>query len=62
MKQISIKHIINYYSSDKTIRVWKWNVGVGFLEEGYSPLMGHKYSVTSVKISPQVCVSHSHLN
>ncbi|XP_055313045.1 WD repeat, SAM and U-box domain-containing protein 1-like isoform X2 [Sitodiplosis mosellana] len=40
-------------SSDKTIRVWKWHVGCGFLEESYSPLLGHKYGITSVKVSPQ---------
>lgn len=43
------------YRSDKTIRVWKWHVGCGFLEESYSPLLGHKYGITSVKVSPQVC-------
>lgn len=48
--------IYTFYYSDKLIRVWKWNVGSGFLEESYSPLKGHKYSVTSVRISPQVCV------
>ncbi|XP_055379742.1 uncharacterized WD repeat-containing protein alr3466-like [Condylostylus longicornis] len=39
-------------SSDKTIRLWKWIVGSGFVEESISPLRGHTYGVTSVKISP----------
>lgn len=43
-----------YSQSDKTIRVWRWNVGCGFLEESFSPLLGHRYGVTSVKVSPQV--------
>ena len=42
------------FFSDKTIRVWKWISGDGFVEEPFSPLKGHKYGVTSVKISPQV--------
>ncbi|XP_055918996.1 uncharacterized WD repeat-containing protein alr3466-like [Eupeodes corollae] len=41
-------------SSDKTIRIWKWEVGLGFVEDSnISPLLGHKYGVTSVKISPK---------
>ncbi|XP_055688032.1 WD repeat, SAM and U-box domain-containing protein 1-like isoform X2 [Lutzomyia longipalpis] len=40
-------------SSDKTVRVFRWIVGSGFVEENFSPLLGHKYGVTSVKMSPQ---------
>uniref|UniRef100_A0A1B0D8Q3 Aminoacyl-tRNA synthetase class II (D/K/N) domain-containing protein n=1 Tax=Phlebotomus papatasi TaxID=29031 RepID=A0A1B0D8Q3_PHLPP len=44
-------------SSDKTVRVFRWVVGSGFVEESFSPLTGHKYGVTSVKMSPQVYIS-----
>ncbi|XP_059616079.1 WD repeat, SAM and U-box domain-containing protein 1-like isoform X2 [Phlebotomus argentipes] len=40
-------------SSDKTVRVFRWQVGSGFVEESFSPLIGHKYGVTSVRMSPQ---------
>ncbi|XP_034952445.1 WD repeat, SAM and U-box domain-containing protein 1-like [Chelonus insularis] len=40
-------------SGDKKVRVWEWHQGVGYEEVSYSPLMGHKYGVTCVKISPQ---------
>nr|CAI5824458.1 unnamed protein product [Callosobruchus analis] len=40
-------------SSDKTVRVWDWQPGSGFVERQNSPLKGHKYQVTCVKISPQ---------
>lgn len=43
-----------YDCSDKTVRAWRWVVGQGFVEESFSPLLGHKYGVTSVRISPQV--------
>ncbi|XP_050096821.1 WD repeat, SAM and U-box domain-containing protein 1-like [Anopheles aquasalis] len=40
-------------SSDKTVRVWRWNPGHGFQEASYSPLLGHRYGVTSVRVSPK---------
>lgn len=40
--------------SDKTVRAWRWQLGDGFVEEPFSPLLGHKYGVTSVHVSPQV--------
>uniref|UniRef100_A0A1L8DNJ1 Putative wd40 domain protein n=1 Tax=Nyssomyia neivai TaxID=330878 RepID=A0A1L8DNJ1_9DIPT len=40
-------------SSDKTVRVFRWIVGSGFVEESFSPLLGHKYGVTCVRMSPQ---------
>ncbi|XP_017890278.1 WD repeat, SAM and U-box domain-containing protein 1-like [Ceratina calcarata] len=40
-------------SGDKRIRVWQWKVGAGYVEAHFSPLQGHKYGVTSVKVSPQ---------
>ncbi|XP_044265114.1 WD repeat, SAM and U-box domain-containing protein 1-like isoform X1 [Tribolium madens] len=40
-------------SSDKTIRLWEWVRGSGYVERSYSPLRGHKYQVTCVRISPQ---------
>ncbi|KAL5286262.1 WDSUB1 family protein [Megaselia abdita] len=44
-------------SSDKTIRVFKWIAGSGFTEDkSFSPLTGHKYAVTCVRISPQGAV------
>ncbi|CAD7077343.1 unnamed protein product [Hermetia illucens] len=46
-------------SSDKTVRIWKWTVGEGFVEEDFSPLLGHKYGVTCVRISPQVSICYS---
>jgi len=38
---------------DKRIRVWEWQTGSGYVEAYFSPLTGHKYGVTSVKVSPQ---------
>lgn len=46
-------HLLFTGSSDKTVRVWRWNVGKGFVEEVFSPLLGHKYGVTCVRVSPQ---------
>uniref|UniRef100_A0A8D8CHR1 WD repeat, SAM and U-box domain-containing protein 1 n=2 Tax=Culex pipiens TaxID=7175 RepID=A0A8D8CHR1_CULPI len=43
-------------SSDKTVRVWRWTAGSGFSEESFSPLLGHKYGVTSVRVSPKGAV------
>ncbi|KAF5304695.1 hypothetical protein FQA39_LY09472 [Lamprigera yunnana] len=40
-------------SSDKTVRVWRWLPGSGYVEHSYSPLKGHKYGVTCVRVSPQ---------
>ncbi|KAK0158268.1 hypothetical protein PV328_009292 [Microctonus aethiopoides] len=40
-------------SGDKRVRIWKWRQGVGYEEASFSPLMGHKYGVTCVKVSPQ---------
>ncbi|CAL7950830.1 unnamed protein product [Xylocopa violacea] len=40
-------------SGDKHVRVWKWEMGKGYIEAYFSPLQGHKYGVTSVKVSPQ---------
>ncbi|XP_011306980.1 WD repeat, SAM and U-box domain-containing protein 1-like [Fopius arisanus] len=38
---------------DKCVRVCKWQQAVGYAEVSYSPLKGHKYGVTCVKVSPQ---------
>ncbi|XP_015187428.1 PREDICTED: WD repeat, SAM and U-box domain-containing protein 1 isoform X1 [Polistes dominula] len=40
-------------SGDKRVRVWEWQQGTGYVEAFFSPLLGHKYGVTSVKVSPQ---------
>ncbi|XP_050590838.1 WD repeat, SAM and U-box domain-containing protein 1-like isoform X2 [Bombus affinis] len=40
-------------SGDKRVRVWQWRSGEGYVEAYFSPLQGHKYGVTSVKVSPQ---------
>ncbi|CAG9766318.1 unnamed protein product [Ceutorhynchus assimilis] len=40
-------------SSDKTIRIWDWHKGTGYVERQNSPLRAHKYQVTCVKISSQ---------
>ncbi|KAK2589010.1 hypothetical protein KPH14_001855 [Odynerus spinipes] len=40
-------------SGDKRVRVWEWQNGTGYVEAFFSPLLGHKYGVTSVKVSPQ---------
>ncbi|XP_015610586.1 WD repeat, SAM and U-box domain-containing protein 1 isoform X2 [Cephus cinctus] len=40
-------------SGDKRVRVWEWQRGLGYVEVSYSPLLGHKYGVTCVKVSPQ---------
>ncbi|XP_048523830.1 WD repeat, SAM and U-box domain-containing protein 1 isoform X3 [Dendroctonus ponderosae] len=39
-------------SSDKTVRVWDWISGSGYVERPQSPLRVHKYQVTCVRISP----------
>ncbi|XP_058121391.1 uncharacterized WD repeat-containing protein alr2800-like [Anopheles ziemanni] len=43
-------------SSDKTVRVWRWAAGSGFREDAFSPLLGHRYGVTSVRVSPKGAV------
>uniref|UniRef100_A0A182ILS3 Uncharacterized protein n=1 Tax=Anopheles atroparvus TaxID=41427 RepID=A0A182ILS3_ANOAO len=43
-------------SSDKTVRVWRWTAGSGYREEPFSPLLGHRYGVTSVRVSPKGAV------
>ncbi|XP_066142356.1 WD repeat, SAM and U-box domain-containing protein 1-like isoform X2 [Euwallacea fornicatus] len=40
-------------SSDKTIRIWDWINGSGYVERQQSPLRAHKYQVTCVRVSPQ---------
>ncbi|XP_053982976.1 WD repeat, SAM and U-box domain-containing protein 1-like isoform X1 [Hylaeus volcanicus] len=40
-------------SGDKRVRVWQWKAGSGYVEAYFSPLLGHKYGVTSVKVSPR---------
>ncbi|XP_063976386.1 WD repeat, SAM and U-box domain-containing protein 1-like [Diachasmimorpha longicaudata] len=40
-------------SGDKNVRVLEWQQFVGYQETPYSPLKGHKYGVTCVKVSPQ---------
>ncbi|KAL7306022.1 hypothetical protein TKK_0001488 [Trichogramma kaykai] len=40
-------------SGDKKVRVWEWQQGQGFIEAAFSPFIGHKYGITSVKVSPQ---------
>lgn len=50
---INNSRTINYDNSDKTVRIWEWVRGSGYVERPYSPLRGHKYQVTCVRISPQ---------
>ncbi|KAG7206559.1 hypothetical protein KM043_000247 [Ampulex compressa] len=40
-------------SGDKSVRVWEWRRGTGYVESQFSPLRGHKYGVTCVKVSPR---------
>lgn len=40
--------------SDKTVRLYRWTAGEGFVEDQHSPLIGHKYAVTKVEFSPKV--------
>ncbi|XP_075219196.1 WD repeat, SAM and U-box domain-containing protein 1-like isoform X2 [Lycorma delicatula] len=40
-------------SGDKSVCVWEWKPGLGFVDTTYSPLLSHKYTVTCVKFSPQ---------
>ncbi|KAK9723454.1 U-box domain [Popillia japonica] len=40
-------------SSDKTIKIWEWIPSKGYVQRDFSPLRGHKYGVTCVKVSPQ---------
>ncbi|XP_071539559.1 WD repeat, SAM and U-box domain-containing protein 1-like isoform X1 [Panulirus ornatus] len=39
-------------SSDKSVRVYKWQVGDAFIEVSYSPLLGHTYGINCVCFSP----------
>ncbi|XP_042869333.1 WD repeat, SAM and U-box domain-containing protein 1-like isoform X2 [Penaeus japonicus] len=39
-------------SSDKTVRVYKWQVGDTFEQVSYSPLVGHTYGINCVHFSP----------
>lgn len=39
--------------SDKTVRIWDWIPAFGYTERAFSPLKGHKYGITCVKVSPQ---------
>ncbi|XP_015111511.1 WD repeat, SAM and U-box domain-containing protein 1 [Diachasma alloeum] len=45
--------INNVTFRDKYVRVCEWQQAVGYTEVAYSPLKGHKYGVTCVKVSPQ---------
>ncbi|XP_047103130.1 WD repeat, SAM and U-box domain-containing protein 1-like [Schistocerca piceifrons] len=46
-------HALASGSGDKKIWVYDWHPGLGYIETPYSPLLGHKYGVTSVRFSPQ---------
>lgn len=39
--------------SDKTVRIWDWIPAFAYTERAFSPLQGHKYGITCVKVSPQ---------
>uniref|UniRef100_A0A6A7FQW5 WD repeat, SAM and U-box domain-containing protein 1 n=1 Tax=Hirondellea gigas TaxID=1518452 RepID=A0A6A7FQW5_9CRUS len=39
-------------SSDKSVRLYKWNIGDQFVEVRHSPLLGHTYAINSVTFSP----------
>jgi WD40 repeat protein len=49
----SASSVNNECCRDKTVRVWEWNVGEGYVDMSYSPLTGHKYGVTCIRFSPQ---------
>ncbi|KAK9884031.1 hypothetical protein WA026_004964 [Henosepilachna vigintioctopunctata] len=40
-------------SGDKSIRIWDWSPGEGYIERANSPLRDHKYNVTCIQASPQ---------
>ena len=42
------------FNSDKTVRLFRWEVGSGFTEDKHSPYLGHKYAVTQAVFSPKV--------
>lgn len=44
----------NLLFSDKSVRLFRWEVGTGFTEDKNSPYKGHKYAVTKVAFSPKV--------
>ena len=43
---------MDVYFRDKSVRVYKWQVGDSFIEVKYSPLIGHTYAVNSIDFSP----------
>lgn len=43
---------MHHINRDKSVRVYKWQVGDKFVEVSYSPLLGHTYGVNSVNFSP----------
>jgi hypothetical protein len=47
----------NLLFSDKTVRLFRWEVGKGFTEAKNSPFKAHKYAVTKVAFSPKVQVN-----
>ncbi|KAL3286662.1 hypothetical protein HHI36_001161 [Cryptolaemus montrouzieri] len=40
-------------SGDKSVRVWDWHPGEGYVQRSNSPLKDHKYNVTCIQASPQ---------
>lgn len=53
MIHLNLLHSLLYHvCRDKSVRVYKWQVGDKFVEVGYSPLLGHTYGVNCVNFSP----------
>lgn len=49
------------FLSDKSVRLWRWQAGNGFVQDPNSPFLAHKYSVTKVQFSPKVSLQHVNL-
>lgn len=55
----STNYLKNFIDSDKTVRLFRWEVGNGFVEDVNSPFLGHKYAVTQTVFSPKVSATSS---
>lgn len=51
-KSTSCLNFVCFLFSDKSVRLYKWNLGDTFTEVPHSPLLGHTYAINSITFSP----------